>query len=74
MYSMQKILLIVASEGYQPIEYGTPKRLLVQAGYEVHTASIVVGLAHASDGSTTQADIAIHDIVPHSYDGIFLIG
>jgi ribosome-associated protein len=34
-----KILLVVAHEGYQPIEYGTPKKILEDAGYTVVTAS-----------------------------------
>jgi len=70
----KRVLLIVAHEGYQPIEYGEPKRILHDAGFEVVTASNNIGTATANDGSTTPVDVAINRIIPIEYGGIFFIG
>lgn len=69
-----KIVLVVAHEGYQQVEYGTPKRILEDIGYKIITASDAAGAAIAKDGSTTQVDILIQDINPKEFDGIFFIG
>ena len=68
------LLLVVANNGYQPIEYETPKKHLKQAGIKVVTASNKPGGAVASDGSTTDVDIILDDVVMTDYDGIFFIG
>lgn len=69
-----KILLIVASQDYQPIEYGVPKKILEEAGFTVITASDKSGTATAKDGSTTQVDVVLDDVNVNDYNGIFLIG
>ena len=33
------VVIIIASDGYQPIEYATPKKILEQAGFMVTVAS-----------------------------------
>ena len=71
---MKKILFIIAGEGYQPIEYGIPKKILLDAGMSVVTASNVEGKATASDNSTTQVDIVLADVIVAEYDGIFIVG
>jgi len=70
----KKVILIVAYEGYQPVEYGTPKRLLEEAGFTVITASNASGTAIASDKSTTKVDLKVDEIKPNKYEGIFFIG
>lgn len=69
----KKVLLIIASKGFQPIEYGTPKSILENAGVTVVTASDG-GAAVAADSSTAPVDLLIKDINVDDYDGIFLIG
>ncbi|MCL4361356.1 DJ-1/PfpI family protein [Candidatus Dependentiae bacterium] len=71
---MKVIILIVASQGYQPMEYGIPKKVFEQSGVKVITASNKSGQAIAKDGSKTNVDITIDKINPKNYDGIFLIG
>lgn len=61
---MKKVLLIIASEGYQPAEYGEPKRILKEAGFEVVTGSDKLGIAR----------VLIKDIDVENYDALFFIG
>jgi len=70
----KKVLFVVASSGYQSIEYGVPKKLLEQAGFTVLTASNMPGTAVAKDESTTPVDLVLSDIVVADYDGIIFIG
>ncbi|OQA36035.1 MAG: DJ-1/PfpI family protein [Candidatus Dependentiae bacterium ADurb.Bin331] len=70
----KKVVLIVASEGYQPLEYEITKNELEAEGIEVLTASDRAGGAVASDGSTTPVDLTIDQLNIGSYDGIFFIG
>jgi protease I len=69
-----KVVLVVAHQGYQPIEYSIPKKTLTQAGFTVITASNKAGTAMAKDGSTTPVDILIDNVNPATYAGIFFIG
>ncbi len=79
------ILLVVAHQGYNPIEYGVPKKILEDAGYTVVTASNADGVALADDSfsmpdSTSEnvlsipIDILISKVPVGNYDGIFFIG
>lgn len=70
----KKVVLVIASEGYQPIEYGVTKDVLEEAGVTVITASDKPGGAVATDNSVTSVDVTIHDLNVNDYDGIFLIG
>lgn len=70
----KKVLLVIASHGYQPVEYAVPKNLLEQAGLTVDTASDTLGTATAKDNSTTTVDILVKDAHLDDYDGLFLIG
>lgn len=69
-----KVVLVVAHQGYQPVEYSIPKKTLTQAGFTVVTASNKAGTAMAKDGSTTPVDILIDNVNPATYAGIFFIG
>jgi protease I len=71
---MKKALIIVAQQGYQPYEYGTPKKILEDAGVEIITASKEIGTCTAADGTTTEATIAISEVNVSDYDAIVFIG
>ena len=45
----RKILMIIAHEGFQQVEYGIPKKTFEQAGFAVVTASNKPGIATAKD-------------------------
>lgn len=68
------VILVIAYEGYQQIEYGIPKKLLERESYGVITASDKLGSAIAKDGSTAEVDLLIDDISIKDCDGIFFIG
>lgn len=68
------VLLVVANEGYQQVEYGETKKALEDAGIRVATASNSATPAIAKDGSTTTVDVVIDKIDLAKYAGIFLIG
>ena len=70
----KKVLLVVAHEGYQPIEYGKPKKILEDADFQVVTASNKPGIATATDNSTTTVDIVLDKVSIDDYAGIIFIG
>lgn len=72
--SGKKIVLVIASNCYQPIEYGVPKEILRKEGAIIITASDKPSGALASDNSTTPVDITLDALVPEKYDGIFFVG
>ena len=68
------VLIVIASDGYQPIEYATPKKILEQAGYMVTVASDKPGMAIATDNTTTQVDITLNNVIINHYAAIIFIG
>lgn len=70
----QKVALIIASRGYQQVEYNTPKKMFEKEGYETITASDALGTAVAKDQSTTHVDMLIKDIDVTKFAAIIFIG
>jgi len=68
------VLLIVASQGFQPIEYSVPKKILENKGIKVLTASNKPGTATDKDGKTTNVDVTTDQVNVQDYAGIFVIG
>lgn len=73
------VLLIIASDGYQPIEYGHTRKALEDAGIQVVVTSDKAGIAHASHAipkqyATVKVDVVLADVDVKKYDGIFIIG
>lgn len=68
------VLLVIASHGFQHIEYGVTKKIIQSAGFTVITASDTSGTAIAKDGSTTHVDITLDHVTVNNYAGIFFIG
>lgn len=68
------VLLVVASEGYQHIEFGHTKEVIEAAGLSIKTASNSSIPAIGKDGSTTIVDVTIDKANPTDYAGIFFIG
>lgn len=71
---MNEVLFVVASEGYQHIEYGTTKRILEDIGFSVITASDKPDIATAKDGSTTFINVTLDKVNVNDYAGVFFIG
>ena len=66
----KKILLLIASVGFQPLEYSGTKEELEKAGFEVFIGSDKKGVAASQENfMRVQADVAIADININDYDG-----
>jgi len=75
MNNMKKVLFIIASEGFQPMEYFEPKKVLENAGVEIITGSDKKGKAvSAYTTETAEATIALEEVNIDDYDGVFLVG
>ncbi len=70
----KKVVLLIAHEGYQQVEYGIPREILASENIDVITASDQSGTATAKDHSTTIVDMTIEQINPMLIDGLFIIG
>lgn len=68
------VLLVIASEGFQNVEYQIPKDIITQAGFLVKTASNKKNPATAKDGSTTTVDYSLEEVNVDHFHGIFFIG
>ena len=70
---MGKILIIIAPEGYQDIEYNDSKSEIEAKGHTVITAS-TEKTARGKYGETKIVDILLKDVFPKDYDAIVFIG
>lgn len=70
---MSKILSIIASDGYQDVEYLDSKKALENKGHTVVTAS-TVNEAKGKLGGTVKVDILLKDVNPADYDAVMFIG
>ncbi len=71
---MNKVVLVIAAEGYQSIEYSVPKSILENSGITVITASDLPGTATAQDGTTTHIDVTLNNLSIDDFDALFFIG
>lgn len=70
----KKIILLIAHDGYQAIEYGVTKDVLEKDGVLVIPASDTSGKATAHDGSSEMVTMTVDQIDPQAIDGLFIIG
>ena len=68
------VLIIIASNGYQPVEYSITKKTLEQAGYMVTVASDTQGPAIAADKTTTEVDLTLNNVIVDHYAAIIFVG
>lgn len=71
---MKDILLIIAPEGYQDIEYETPKGILENAGFSVVTASSRTGTCSGKLDGTAEATVALAEVNVEDYLAVAFIG
>ena len=70
----KKVLLLIAGQEFQPVEYGTTKKVLEDNGIEVVTGSDVAGQAYGTDGEVVHVNMVLEEIDVDLFDGVFLIG
>ena len=68
------VLLIIASEGFEPTEYHDTKKVIAAAGFPVVTASDKLGTAIGKDGSKVPVEMSLDQVDTHNYAGVFFIG
>lgn len=71
---MADVVIIIAQEGYQPIEFSHTKQEIEKAGFTTQVASITKNIAIASDNSKYQPDLSISEINADDYKAIAIIG
>lgn len=69
-----KVALIIASRGYQQVEYSVTKKVLENNEYAVVTVSDTAGTATAKDNTSTIVDLTLDKLNVSDYAGIFFIG
>jgi protease I len=69
-----KVALIIASVGYQQVEYSVPKHIIEAAGIGVITVSDKPGTATAKDNSTTSVDLTLAELQVADYKAILFVG
>lgn len=73
--SSKNVLLIIAHEGFQPVEYFASKAAIESAGHKVITACDKSGEANSAlDFLPAKVDVEIKDAKGEDYDGVFIIG
>jgi protease I len=72
--STVKILLIIASRGFQDEEYRVTREILERAGLTVLVASTVSGRALGKMGLSVAIDLALSDIKISDYGSLVFIG
>ncbi len=70
---MSNILIIIAPNGYQDIEYEVPKKVLENSGVKTKTAC-KTEIAKGSLGGTTKADLLLKDVNVDDFDGVIFVG
>ena len=70
----RKVLMIIAHEGFQQLEYGIPKKTLEHVGFKVITASNKPGTATAKDKSTAKVNMTTDQAIAADYDAIIIVG
>jgi len=71
----KKVALVIASKGFQPVEYAKTKDVLEQGGITVVSVSEKSGTTiDAFDKSGPDVKLTVKDIDSKDYVGIFLIG
>jgi protease I len=70
---MAKVLSVIASTGFQEIEYGNSKKALEEHGHLVVTAS-TVKVATDRQGNSQKADVLLKDVKTKNYDAILFVG
>ena len=69
-----KILFIIAQEGFQDHEYGAPKKILEESGYEVVTGSKEIGKCKGVFGLEVEAAVALSEVNVDDYRAVLFAG
>lgn len=72
---MKKVVLVVAQNDYQPLEYNIPKDVLELAGVQVVTVSNQIEIAKSAGSfDSTEINLSLDAVNVKDFDGLFFIG
>lgn len=75
MTDEKKVLLVIAHEGFQPVEYSASRAAIESAGHAVLVASDGDGEANSTlDFLPAKIDINLKDAKAFDYHGVFIVG
>lgn len=70
----KKVVMIIAPVNFRDEEYAFPRKILIEAGVKVDTASAILGPAKGVLGLDAEVDLKVDQIKLADYDGIVMIG
>lgn len=71
---MANILFVIAPNGFRDEEYFVPKKIFEEEGYEVRTASTIVGDLQGADGGDVASTVHLDEVNINEFDGVVFIG
>jgi len=70
----QKILMVVAPEGFQEKEYFGPKNIFENSGYQVITATKGTNQAKSSQGTTINTELLLNQVKIDDFSALVFVG
>lgn len=70
----KKVVFIIAPHNFRDEEYAFPRKILIEAGVQVDTASSIMGTAKGVLGLDAEVNLTVDKIDLAKYDGIVMIG
>lgn len=71
---VKKVLFVLAQEGFQEWEYGTPRKILESAGVKAEVASLDSGAAIGAEMLIARVEHRAKDISAEDFDAVIFIG
>lgn len=71
---MKRVLIIIAQQGFQDIEYAGTRKGLEEEGYEITVASTEAGTCVGKFGKEEQAEVSLKDVDVSEFDKVAFIG
>ncbi|MGC9049073.1 MAG: DJ-1/PfpI family protein [Patescibacteria group bacterium] len=70
----KQVLIVIAFQGFQDLEYSKTREILEKAGAKVVVASSSLGKASGKFGAQTKVEVLINEIKIDDYEAIIFIG
>ena len=73
-WAQEKVLMIIAKDGFRDEELFVPREILQSNGYDVEIASVSKGRCKGMLGKEVIADISLHDVDVRNYVAVLFVG
>ncbi len=74
LWAQEKVLMVIAKNGFRDEELFVPREILQSHGYEVEIASVSRGKCRGMLGKEVIADISLHDVDVRNYAAVIFVG